>query len=98
MNVMRGLTTDRYWLIHRADYQRVLYDAAKEAGATILLGSPIESVDEGGEGGPSVVLKDGRQFKADVVVGADGIRSKTRKSILKENIEAVNSRNCAYRA
>jgi len=74
-----------------------LYDAAKEAGVTILLGSPIERVEEG-EDSPSVVLKDGQQFKADVVVGADGIRSKTRRSILKENIEAINSRNCAYRA
>jgi salicylate hydroxylase len=74
-----------------------LYDAAKELGATVLLGSPIKSVDEG-EGGPSVVLKDGQQFKADVIVGADGIRSRTRRAILKENIEATNSRNCAYRA
>ena len=91
------MTLDRYWLIHRADYQRVLYDAAKEAGATILLGSPIESVEES-ESGPSIVLKDGRQFKGDLVVGADGIRSKTRRTVLKENIEAINSRNCAYRA
>lgn len=74
-----------------------MYDAAKESGATILLGSPVERVDEG-EGGPFVVLKDGQQFKADVVVGADGIRSKTRRSILKKNIEVINSRNCAYRA
>ena len=74
-----------------------MYDAAKEAGATILLGSPAESVEES-ESGPSVVLKDGRQFKGDVVVGADGIRSKTRRTVLKENIEAINSRNCAYRA
>lgn len=74
-----------------------MYDAAKAAGATVLLGSPIESVEEG-EGGPFAVLKDARQFKADLVVGADGIRSKTRKFVLKENIEAINSRNCAYRA
>ncbi len=97
MHELSQLAIKRYWLIHRADYQRILYDAAKAAGATVLLGSPVESVEEG-EDGPFVVLKDAQQFKADLVVGADGIRSKTRKFVLKENIEAVNSRNCAYRA
>jgi salicylate hydroxylase len=36
---------DRYWLIHRADYQRILYDAAIEAGVEVRLGCPISSVD-----------------------------------------------------
>jgi salicylate hydroxylase len=85
-----------YWLIHRADYQRILFDAAKENGVTIRLGSPIESVDEIG---PTVILKNGEKLKADIVVGADGIRSRTRKSILKDqDVEAVDSPNCAYRA
>jgi salicylate hydroxylase len=85
-----------YWLIHRADYQRILFDAAKENGVTIRLGSPIETVDEAG---PIVILKNGEKLKADIVVGADGIRSRTRKSILKDqDVEAVDSPNCAYRA
>ena len=90
------LTVARYWLIHRADYQKILYDGALEAGVKVMLGAPISSVDEAG---PNILLKDGRSMKADLVVGADGIRSRCRKSILKDNErEAVDSPNCAYRA
>ena len=86
----------RYWLIHRADYQIIPYDAAIELGVRVLLGSPVETVEEHG---PTVVLKNRQQLSADLVVGADGIRSKTRKSILKNNaVEAIDSPNCAYRA
>jgi salicylate hydroxylase len=67
-----------------------------EAGITVLLGSPIASVNENG---PTVLLEDGRSMKADLVVGADGIRSRCRKSILKDHdVEAMDSPNCAYRA
>jgi salicylate hydroxylase len=83
-------------LIHRADYQKILYDAAIELGVHVLLGSPIEAVEESG---PIVILKSGQQLSADLVVGADGIRSRTRKSILmNDDVEAVDSPNCAYRA
>jgi salicylate hydroxylase len=81
-----------YWLIHRADYQNILYDAALEAGVQILLGTPIKNVDENG---PSVLLKSGQELKADFIVGADGVRSRTRTSIMKE-VEALESSQCAY--
>lgn len=86
----------RYWLIHRADYQKILYEAAIELGVRVLLRSPVESVKESG---PTVVLRNGQQLVADLVVGADGICSRTRSSVLKDNdVEAVDSPNCAYRA
>lgn len=59
-----------------------------------MLGIPIESVNENG---PTVLLKSGQSLRADVIVGADGIRSRTRHSIMGE-IEAETSPNCAYRA
>jgi salicylate hydroxylase len=86
----------RYWLIHRADYQRILFDAAKDNGVNILLGSPIERVEESG---PIAVLKSGARLEADIIIGADGIRSRTRQSILHDqDVQAVDSSNCAYRA
>ena len=86
----------RHWLIHREDYRNILYNAAIELDIRILLGSPIETIDELG---PTVLLKNGQQLAADLVVGADGIHSRTRKSILKNNdVEALDSPNCAYRA
>lgn len=59
----------RYWLIHRADYQKLLYGAAKEAGAEVVLGA---SIDYANEKLPAAVLVDGRKFHADLVIGADG--------------------------
>ncbi len=61
-----------------------------------MLASPLESVDETG---PTVILKNGQRMEANVVVGADGIRSRTRKAVIKNReIEATDSTNCAYRA
>ena len=85
-----------YWLIHRADFQRLLYDAAISQGAKVFLGSPVASVDTSV---PSVTLVTGETLKADVVVGADGIRSKTRAAILLDGNPSPNaSSNCSYRA
>lgn len=48
---------------------------------------------------PSVTLVNGETIKGDIIVGADGIRSKIRESILRgQNVEAKDSTNCAYRA
>lgn len=64
--------------IHRGDYQSVLLEAAREAGADILTNAEVIGIAEGiGEsfGKHMVVLKDGKSLVADVVVGADGIAS-----------------------
>ncbi|KAK5229848.1 hypothetical protein LTR96_003460 [Exophiala xenobiotica] len=85
-----------YWLIHRADFQRILFDAAVEAGVEVRLGCHVELVDEQS---PSVHLKGGEVVKADLIIGADGIKSKVRRAVIPdEEIEAVSSANCAYRA
>ena len=62
-----------HYVIHRADYQTVLADEARQLGATIHLGCDVVSVDLER---PSVVLSHGRLFSGDVVIGADGLRFK----------------------
>ena len=50
---------------------------------------------------PVVMLRNGTHLTADIVVGADGIRSKTRSSILGEDhtiVKVMDSSQCAYRA
>ena len=85
-----------YWLIHRADYQRILYDAALELGAEVFLSARVVSVDPEK---PSVTTAEGTEFKADVVVGADGKQSRIRSFIIPENSIKLNTTfNCAYRA
>ena len=61
--------SERMWNVHRADYQRVLYDAAVKRGVVVRFDSRVESLDEDG---PSVTIKGGEIVKGDVIVGADG--------------------------
>ncbi|CAM1506026.1 Fc.00g056670.m01.CDS01 [Cosmosporella sp. VM-42] len=85
-----------YWLIHRSDFLFILYEAAREAGVKVRLGCYVTSVDVNV---PSVQLATGEILKADLVVGADGIRSQTRAAILGErNVELNAAANCSYRA
>ncbi|KAK0105325.1 hypothetical protein ONS96_004720 [Cadophora gregata f. sp. sojae] len=84
------------WYIHRAEFQSILYEAANEAGVKFLLGSPVEKLNEIEA---AIYLRDGKELKADLVIGADGIRSKIRTSISKDKtIEFDKSPHCAYRA
>lgn len=63
---------------------------------TVRLNSFVNSVDEST---PSVTLQNGDVLTADIIVGADGIRSKVRQSILgDDNCEIIDSENCVYRA
>ena len=62
---------DRHLNIHRAPYQILLAEAAKEVGAVIHLDTRIVDVDDSGLS-PVAIAKDGRRFEADVIIGADG--------------------------
>ncbi|TVY82182.1 FAD-dependent monooxygenase OpS4 [Lachnellula suecica] len=86
-----------YWFIHRADFQKILYDAATEFGIEVIFEAPVERVREDGSR-TKVVLKNGEELEADLVVGADGIRSKTRATAIQNSIDVVESSHCAFRA
>ncbi|KAK5065096.1 hypothetical protein LTR84_000932 [Exophiala bonariae] len=86
-----------YWLIHRADYQRILYDEAIALGARVILATSVASVDPDK---PSIITTNGTEYLGDVIVGADGIRSKVREFVLPDynNFQPSPTANCAYRA
>ncbi|CAM6016111.1 unnamed protein product [Sphagnum balticum] len=75
--VERGLPVTR--VISRIKLQEILCDAV---GPTIIQNGAnvIDFVDDGSK--VTVVLEDGRKFEGDVLVGADGIRSKVRGKLL----------------
>lgn len=66
------------WFVHRADYQQVLARAARKCGVTIEFNRRVTGVNCDAV---EVVLDDGDVVSADLIVGADGIGSKTRPSI-----------------
>ncbi|MGI5200294.1 FAD-dependent oxidoreductase [Spirillospora sp. CA-108201] len=61
----------------RPHLHKALLDAARRAGAEIVTGSEVTSADPRG----TVTLASGDTLQADLVVGADGVRSAVRESI-----------------
>jgi 2-polyprenyl-6-methoxyphenol hydroxylase-like FAD-dependent oxidoreductase len=56
-----------------------------------------DNVDEEKTGGkPSIILADGREIYADLVVGADGVKSVTRDSISHDQVTGLTT-SSAYR-
>jgi len=68
-----------YLHIHRADYHKILVDEARRRGVDIRLNSHVKDIDFEK---PAVVLADGCEFRADVVIGADGLKSVCREALL----------------
>lgn len=71
------LTPSRH--VHRADFHRVMVQKARDLGVDIQLRSCVVKVDFAA---PCVFLKDGRRVAADLVVGADGLKSCCREEML----------------
>lgn len=69
---------------HRGDYHEAFLRGAREAGVKINMGFEVVSFYEGdeGDGRPSVTFKDGRVEEADIIIGADGIKSRARELVL----------------
>ena len=64
--------------VHRADLQALL---AQEVGeGTLRLGAEVESFEQD-ESGVRVLLADGSHESADILVGADGLRSRIRSGL-----------------
>lgn len=80
--------------IMREDYVKVLMETAKEHGVDVRLGVGVERVDEAEA---QVTLATGETLKADLIVGADGINSTTRKFVLPGQEFPLSSSINAYR-
>ncbi|KAI0730570.1 FAD/NAD(P)-binding domain-containing protein [Earliella scabrosa] len=79
-------TGGEFLMMHREDLVRLLHKLATDAGASIRLDTEVVSIQQGlrDRPGPSVTLGDGKILTADLVVGADGCRSRVRDAVLEE--------------
>ena len=83
------------WVLgHRITLHNALKNAAVRAGVELRLSSPVSEVDP--EHG-TVTLRDGTQDSADVIVGADGVHSITRKYIPGGTMKPFSSGKSAFR-
>lgn len=69
--------------ISRSDFHRILADAAISAGTKFFCGVTVKSIEQD-EDKAHVVFTDGRTDSYDLVLGADGIYSETRKMIFPD--------------
>jgi len=63
-----------YVYIHRADLHQILLTAARDAGAKLKAGAPVVASE-----GTTAILADGSRITADVLIGADGLKSAIRQ-------------------
>ncbi|KAB8071827.1 hypothetical protein BDV29DRAFT_178503 [Aspergillus leporis] len=82
-------------IIHRADYQQILFDEARSMGAEIRFGTTLEDVDFEGT---RVVLEGGERVAGDFIIGADGLWSKVRDTIFSRPSPPIETGDMAYRA
>ena len=68
-----------YLVIHRADLLRALLSGTVKHGIEIKLSSEVEEIDFDK---PSLRLSTGEVYEADMILGADGERSRCRSSLL----------------
>lgn len=71
-----------YWQIHRADLLAVLAEAAEAAGVRLRTGARVAGV-VARPGGVRLDLADGAAMEADLVIGADGLRSALRGALFE---------------
>ena len=82
--------------MHRVDLQKVLYDKALSLGVTVHLDRRVSSILST-PAGPKLVFKSGEEVECDLVVGADGLWSKCRESMLQEPDQPLPTGDLAYR-
>lgn len=87
-----------FWDFHRANLHKCLLDRTVELGATIITKASVENLAIADDQmSATVILKDGRQMTADLVVGADGINSTLREVFLGRADPPVLTGDLAYR-
>jgi salicylate hydroxylase len=90
-----------YYHIHRGDYHAMLLRIARAApGVRIRLNAAVRDVqpDPTLQGGPSVTLASGEVLYADVIIGADGVKSTLQKAVTGLDDAPIPTGDAAYRA
>ena len=83
-----------YVVMHRADFLRVLLQAAEKLGVQIRLDSQIKNLDFST---PSIELQSGERLKYDAIIAADGVNSFCRNLMHGPTYPPIFLGDVAYR-
>jgi salicylate hydroxylase len=86
------------WAVHRVDLHNELLRLAtstEEAGIPVKLHLSSEVVEATTSG--KIVLRDGSTRTADLVIGADGVKSAVRKTVTQEPAPSATTGSSAFR-
>ncbi len=84
-----------YVVLHRSDLHRVIFEACKQRENIKFFNNQVIQTAEENNGKVTVTNQNGETFKADAVIGADGLKSKIRTLFSDDDL--VNSEYVAYR-
>ncbi|QRV80216.1 FAD-binding domain protein [Ceratobasidium sp. AG-Ba] len=84
-----------YYHVHRADLHRMIYELAQDAGVIIRLSSQVQSINPSR---PALLLASGEVINCDLIVGADGVKSKIREVVIGAPDRPRPTGDAAYRA
>lgn len=80
---------------HRGDFHLIMNDYAIEIGVKIRMGELVDTYDAAK---PSVILQSGEEILSDVVIIADGVKSRGRVAVLGYEDKPLHSGYAVYRA
>ncbi|KAF2965860.1 hypothetical protein GQX73_g7749 [Xylaria multiplex] len=83
---------------HRGDYHEAFIDAVRKAGIEIRMGYEVANYEDEVGSQPAIILADGTRVAADVIIGADGIKSRARELVLGFADAPKSSGYSCYRA
>ena len=82
--------------MHRVDLQKILYEKAISLGVVVELNQRISAIQSTSTR-PTVAFTSGKEVGCDLVVGADGLWSKCRESMMQKVDQPLPTGDLAYR-
>jgi len=87
-----------WWLVYRHHLHSGLVDVARREGVDLVIDSRVAEFQQEPDGKVTVVTEKGKRHTFDLVIGADGVQSITRRTLFPDVKPRPPSGNCAYRA
>src|ERR1700742_3904731 len=87
-----------WWVVHRAHLHDGLATVARSLGAEIIIDAQVTRVEYQTSDMVTVETYKHQKYTFDLLIGADGINSITRKTLFPNIYPEPPSTNCAYRA